>query len=168
MFASASVRVRYGIGSSFGGFGGVEFGSATRTNGGLTASGAFASGDLSVTGSTIPWMARAGETITFALNLEVGAAAGCGVFGCPEGSEAFASSGFLDTVGFPTSGPVANLPAGWSISSASGLIVDNRFVGGSAAEIPEPGTAALLVVGLLAGVGLRESLQKSSNTPVAR
>lgn len=30
--------------------------------------------------------------------------------------------------GFPTSGPVANLPEGYTLNSADGRIVDNRFV----------------------------------------
>lgn len=149
MGATASVNVRYGINSSFGGAG-FEFGTATRSSGVLTASGAFAGGDLSVTGSTVPWMVRGGETISFSLALVVDASAGCYTFGCPGDRDAFASAGF-DTVGFPTVGPVANLPAGWSISSASGLIVDNQFVGSDpVSAVPEPSTIALLGLGLAA------------------
>jgi hypothetical protein len=47
-------------------------------------------------------------------------------------------SDFSTTVTFPTAGPVFDLPAGYTLSSPSAGIVDNRFV------VPEPGVAALL------------------------
>lgn len=148
MAASASVNVRYGMNTSFGGFGGASFGAATLSNGSLTASGAFAGGDLSVVGSTVPVMVRAGEMMSFTLILEVGASAGCGAFGCPSASEAFAASDFFHTVEFPAFGPIANLAQGWSISSTAGLIEDNRFVGTVPSPIPVPGTLALVGLAL--------------------
>lgn len=57
-------------------------------------------------------------------------------------------SNFASTLTFPTSGPVFNLPDGATVNSASGLIVNNRFVGGSPAGVPEPGSLALLAIAL--------------------
>lgn len=63
-----------------------------------------------------------------------------------------AQSSFGDTVSFPTSGPVFNLPDGFTVNSASGLIVDNRWVGAQAA-VPEPSSLALLGTGVLGLLG---------------
>ena len=62
--------------------------------------------------------------------------------------EVFAAGNFLNTVSLPLSGPVFNLPPGFTANSASGLIVDNRFVGGPQ-DVPAPATLALLAVGLV-------------------
>jgi hypothetical protein len=82
--------------------------------------------------------------------------------GCPlcEGvSKPGASGGTTmnaaDTFYFPGDGPVFNLPAGYTANSASGLIVDNRWVSGAAAVVPEPGTLSLLGLGLLGAGAMR-------------
>jgi hypothetical protein len=143
MYANTSVAVRYGVNSSYGGLGNAEFGSASSNSGVITGSAAFASGDVSVTGATSPWMVRAGDVISFSLSVEAGAVSGCPSFGCAFDLDAFGSA--LISAGFGA-GPVALLPDGWTINSQSGLIVDNAFVG---APVPEPGTYALLLAGLM-------------------
>jgi len=45
---------------------------------------------------------------------------------------------FDSTLSFPLLGPVFNLPAGYTVQSASGLIVDNRWLSPDAVPVPEP------------------------------
>jgi hypothetical protein len=68
-----------------------------------------------------------------------------------------ANGDFLSTLSFPTSGPVFDLPTGYTVNSLSGLIADNRWVGAPANDVPEPGSLALLGLGIagLAGAGWR-------------
>lgn len=70
-----------------------------------------------------------------------------------------ANGNFLSTLSFPLSGPVFDLPEGYTVNSLSGLIVDNRWVGAPASDVPEPGSLALLGVGIagMAGLGWRRS-----------
>ena len=64
--------------------------------------------------------------------------------------QADASSLFDSTLSFPLSGPVFNLPDGYTVNSVSGLIVDNRWQGLAAPQpVPEPPSLALLLAGLL-------------------
>jgi len=65
---------------------------------------------------------------------------------------AAAIANFANTLGLPTTGPVANLPAGYTLNSASGLIVNNQFTP-TPAPTPEPSTLLLLGSGLLALAG---------------
>ena len=78
---------------------------------------------------------------------------------CEEVTKPGASGGTtmnaVDTFYFPGNGPVFNLPAGYTANSASGLIVDNRWVSGAAAEVPEPGTLSLFCLGLLGAGAMR-------------
>jgi hypothetical protein len=48
---------------------------------------------------------------------------------------------FFHTLGFPTSGPVFNLPAGYTVNSVSGKILNNHFIRGA----PIPSTMLLLL-----------------------
>ncbi len=132
MSSSANVKVRYDYQSSFGGFG-AELGSATQSNGGYSGTGAFVGGFNGVF-PTMEFQARAGDTLTFEMILDVGASGGCAVFGCPSGRNAHAWSRFTDPAGFPALGPVANLPPGWTIDSVCAGIVNNRF--GAAGAVP--------------------------------
>lgn len=93
------------------------------------------------------------------LQLSAGASAGIGIYtyfigtcdSCSAaGSVALDAS---DTFGFPTDRPVFNLPDGFTANSASGLIVNNRWVGPASSTVPEPATIALVGIGL-AGLGL--------------
>jgi hypothetical protein len=62
------------------------------------------------------------------------------------------SASFGSTLSFALSGPVFNLPAGYTANSVSGLIVDNHWVRASdtPTAVPEPGTFSLLGLGVLA------------------
>jgi hypothetical protein len=92
--------------------------------------------------STSPFTVDAGDVITVGLNL-VGSS-GCGA---PQFmTDSFCHSEFdVQGFSFATTGPVFNLPAGWTANSVDGTIVNNGFV-------PEPSTASLVALGLL-GLG---------------
>lgn len=60
------------------------------------------------------------------------------------------TSEFSSTVSFPTSGPIFDLPAGYTLNSVSAGIVNNQLV-------PEPGAVALLVA---SAVGLRAARRR--------
>jgi hypothetical protein len=62
---------------------------------------------------------------------------------------------FSSTFTFPTSGPVFNLPAGYTVNSVSADIVNNQYLGGAPASVPEPGTSVLLGSGVLLAAFLR-------------
>jgi hypothetical protein len=93
-------------------------------------------------GTTPVILAYAGDTaVRFGLGIETRAVATVG-YGAQPGT-AYGSSNFFHTFGFPTSGPVANLPPGYTLNSLSGHIVNNQFV------VPEPGAITLTCVSAL-------------------
>ena len=64
--------------------------------------------------------------------------------------QADASSLYDSTLSFPLTGPVFNLPDGFTANSLSGLIVDNRWVGLAGPQpVPEPSSLLLAIAGLL-------------------
>jgi len=64
--------------------------------------------------------------------------------------QADAASDFDSTFSFALSGPVFDLPDGYTANSASGLIVDNRWLGIAApTAVPEPSSLLLVIAGLL-------------------
>ena len=64
------------------------------------------------------------------------------------------SADLLTADALASSGPVFNLPAGYTLNSVQANIVDNRWLGGTLAAVPEPATMALMLFGL-AGVVCR-------------
>lgn len=61
-------------------------------------------------------------------------------------ANASSSVQFGNTLKFSTSGPVFDLPVGWTVNSAQGNIVNNQFV--LLASVPEPGSLGLVLAGL--------------------
>ena len=99
------------------------------------------SSDISVTFS-VPISGQANVPISVACFMNVNTVASLGTSG---------SSDFGDPLSFAPSGPVFDLPPGWTANSISGNIVDNRFVG---AAVPELGALPLLASGALWILGL--------------
>jgi hypothetical protein len=67
-------------------------------------------------------------------------------------STAATTTDFGDPLSFAPSGPVFNLPPGWTANSISSNIVDNRFVGLS--TVPEPSALILFGIGALPLLGM--------------
>lgn len=162
--SQAGVSLSVSTNSSLGGGGGALGSMTVNSAGTVTASGVFSSFPVGVTGQTTAvspvHQARSGDTISIQLILATFAIAGES-FGSPAGSAA-ATADFSHTVMFPTSGPVLNLPAGWTANSLDGTIVDNHFV----ASIPEPAALWLLGVAIAAGL-MRRRLQRLPGAPGA-
>lgn len=114
----------------------------------LESTGIFSSsgpGAVDIQATTPSFPVTVGVPLTIAFNLETSALVTTGAVGTPP---SFASA-FADfSVGFPTVGPVFNLPPGFTTNSPDGFIVDNRFTGG--APVPEPSSLLLLGSGLSA------------------
>jgi len=61
-------------------------------------------------------------------------------------ASATGGANFIDTVSFPFSGVVFDLPPGFTVNSVEGLIVNNQFVGTeNTSAVPEPGNWPLLL-----------------------
>jgi hypothetical protein len=139
--ASAEVEALISYQSSAGGVGNLQVGQMGVYRGEIVSqSGIFQSFPLDDDGigmGTTPSLPTfAGDTaLLFGLALNTRTSASVGFGGEPGHANGHASFGH--TFGFPTSGPVANLPPGYTLNSVSGHIVDNRFV------VPEPGAFTL-------------------------
>jgi hypothetical protein len=120
-----------------------SFGEVTRT--GIFSTFPVNSDGMAV-GTSASIMTFAGDTsLHFLLSLDTAAVASVFFGAGPGSTNAFAS--FADTFGFPTSGPVANLPDGYTLNSLDGSIVNNRFV--IPQSVPQPSTLWLFGLGLV-------------------
>lgn len=80
------------------------------------------------------------------------------------------SADFLNTLKFTRSGPVFDLPAGWTAQSVDLSIIDNRFCppGACVPPVPEPSTLWLCLAGLGAvGSTCRRARRPAATTGVA-
>lgn len=138
--AGASVELRYGYSTQFGAAGGLPLGSEGITQDGIAyQTGIF---DPSSAGSatTAEFLYQLGSPLSFGLDIRVQSYAGTPNY---DTGGAVAEANFAHTAGFPTSGPVANLPEGYTLNSLDGSIVDNHFVG-----VPEPSALTLAAIGM--------------------
>lgn len=91
--------------------------------------------------------------VPFSLDVELSVRSfvlyGAPFFVNPGMMSASSATNFANTVSFPTVGPVFNLPAGYTVDSVNGMIVNNRWTGGGEASVPEPSSLFLLCSGLV-------------------
>jgi hypothetical protein len=141
--ASAEVEALMSYQSSTGGAGNIQIGQMGVYRGEIVSqSGIFQSfpldGESIGMGTTPSLPTFAGDTaLMFGLALSTRTSASVGFGGEPGHANGYASFGH--TFGFPTSGPVANLPEGYTLNSISGNIVDNQFVPPEPADFDEDG-----------------------------
>jgi hypothetical protein len=132
-------------------------GGSVTDSGGLTNDGGISGNGIlqGVTNSTANFttstlFVSAGDTVLVSLGLTLGA--GCFKQGLSGSSVSCTSTAdYLNTFGFSQTGPVFNLPAGWTANSADGSIVNNMYVA------PEPSTLALVMLSLLGLAAARRS-----------
>lgn len=111
----------------------------------------FTGDDMNLNLSLPVFVAQVGAPFTLDMRLIAGGSASYIIQGTTAGDfslSADGSSDFSHTVSFPTAGPVFNLPAGYTVNSVSGLIVNNQWTGGGVTSVPEPVSLALLGIGL--------------------
>jgi len=129
--AGAQVEALISYQSSFGGAGNVSIGQMSVDTANVSRSGIFSTFPVksaaTATGTSPENLTFAGDTaLQFGLRLVTSAGAGVGFGAEPGRANGYAS--FTNAFGFPPSGPVANLPAGYTLNSVSGHIVNNQFV----------------------------------------
>ena len=151
-YAEAVVAIQYsgsfgnGAGSRTIYTNGIANGSTTtETNTGIFDSTFNGTGNL----TTAQVLVQTGVPLNLFVSLQSAAVVGA-VFGA-QPIDLQAVSDFNHTLSFAT-GPVFNLPDGYTANSSSGLIVDNRWAASVTNPAPEPATLALFALGL-AGLG---------------
>ncbi len=101
------------------------------------------------------------------LMLQMTLSTDAGVGGYVNGTGSAGATGganFIDTVSFPFSGFVFDLPDGYTVNSVEGQIVNNQFVGvESTSEVPEPASWPVLVAGIGAIVLVRRRKMMRAN-----
>ncbi|MBZ5609464.1 MAG: PEP-CTERM sorting domain-containing protein [Acidobacteriia bacterium] len=120
-------------------------------------------GDIAGCGSPVESVGTTAGTDQFdvpvgvPLTLQITLDTNAGVAGYVNGTGSANATGganFADTVSFPFSGFVFDLPSGYTVNSAEGLIVNNQFLGvENTSAVPEPASLPLLICAL-AGIGL--------------
>jgi hypothetical protein len=116
----------------------------------IDPTGRYRAGDVTLDGESSGYLILSGQPVTMRLSLDLLASAN---------NRGNVFLDFMHTVTFPSSGPVFNLPTGWSVNSQSGSIVNNQFVGLNA--VPEPSSVALFGCGAL-GLLLRNWRKRKS------
>jgi PEP-CTERM motif len=114
---------------------------------------------VSSTVGSDPFVVPIGVPLTLQMELDTNAGVGGYVNG-PGFATASAGANFIDTVSFPFSGFVFDLPDGYTVNSAEGLIVNNQFLGTeNPSTVPEPGSLPFLLAGF-AGIGILQFRRK--------
>ena len=156
--AEASANASVSIGASLAGtfFGGTQAIASlwqveTQSGDGSTFEDGLLTGFTGVGGLVTPEVfLPVGSPFTVGLNLSTTATTSSANTIVGSRRQADASALFDHTFSFALSGPVFNLPTGFTANSISGLIVDNHWVGIAAdpQPLPEPSSLLLVLVGL--------------------
>ena len=151
LYVSGSLSGPHGSASFSGNLLQKEYGGATSVTDDFVSSGVL-SGFQGASGNftTLSMLAFGGDHIIVRMGIAGTAyceeSYGSGTFSCD------AIADYAHTLAFPSSGPVFNLPVGWSADSVDGAIVNNQFVTTGLA-VPEPSSLVLLGSALIAVAG---------------
>jgi hypothetical protein len=127
----ASATAQYSLGDSHGG--GAYLGSISVNDAGITAQSAIF-GSFGPTADNYVGTATTAQIVydigdpCLSFGLQIDTNASSDAFNEIGPGSGFAFSNFCHSLSFPTSGPVANLPPGYTLNSLDGTIVDNHFV----------------------------------------
>lgn len=139
--SAADASFSLSVSGPFGGSGTI-----TDSSGTLSANGMFA-GLISHTVSGTSTSGSGNLSTTAANRFEIGivAGGGAGWSSGRSGEVVVSESSFFNTINFPTSGMVFNLPEGYTANSISGRIVNNQWTG----AVPEPSTTVFVTLCLM-------------------
>jgi hypothetical protein len=111
---------------------------------------------VNLTNATSPsFLAPVGQPFFFGFGLSN--SGGVSNTGGPAAVFGRARSDFGSTLQFASTGPVFNLPDGFTINSVDALITDNRWTGAvtGPAPVPEPATLTLVAGSIISGIAVR-------------